>query len=389
MMATGVGPVSEHHVSGLYVTMLMDNLATSLSPEAIGGVLSRAGETRSLEELGAASSWSSYDEFKRLLQEAKRTLDSLPNAERRSPTPKVKLESELAGTIQAFGSPASILAANTGTNPLVPIRRYETTEVGPNEWTIREWFVEGFEPFPEFCEFVAQQYAMVPLFFGLPEGEVTEEKCQCRGDEACLFRLRWAQIDEVAARAEYFEARAQQLESRLEQLQDMITDLASNERYEDILQGIVASTMATVVVQRRHSCPRTPPGSPPADLLQSASAMTRSRTRSPTIFWKAASGAKDRPSAEVTSGSSALRRARHRRARQPVHLPVAEIRWRPTPGWPPPPSTPPMLSKKPGIRPCRRRSCCICPHRWRRSSVPRRWRRRSSGPSPMSSTATG
>ena len=59
--------------------------------------------------------------------------------------------------------------------------------------------------------------------------------------------MRWAKIDEVTARAEFFEAPAHQLESRLEQLQDMITDLASNERYEDVLQGIVASTMATVV----------------------------------------------------------------------------------------------------------------------------------------------
>jgi diguanylate cyclase (GGDEF)-like protein len=247
MMATGVGSVTDHHVSGLYVTMLMENLATRLSPEAVRDVLSRAGETRSLEEFSASSSWSSYDEFKRLLQEARRALDSLPDADAARPAANARLESELAGTIQAFGSPAAVLGANRGTNPLVPIRRYETTEVGPNEWTIREWFVEGFDPFPEFCDFVAQQYAMVPLFFGLPAGEVTEETCQCRGDSACLFRMRWAEIDEVTARAEYFEARAQQLESRLEQLQDMITDLASNERYEDVLQGIVASTMATVI----------------------------------------------------------------------------------------------------------------------------------------------
>jgi diguanylate cyclase (GGDEF)-like protein len=247
MMGTGIGSAPEHHVSGLYVTMLMENLAAELSSEEVRGVLSRAGETRSLEEFGASSSWLSYDEFRCLLKEAKRTLDSIPRLDTKRPTAKVRLESELAGTIQAFGSPASVLAANTGTNPLVPIRRYETTEIGPNEWTIREWFDEGFAPFPEFCEFVAQQYAMVPAFFGLPEGEVTEEECQCRGDRTCLFRLRWAEMDKVMARAEYFEARARQLESRLDQLQDMITDLASNERYEDVLQGIVASTMATVV----------------------------------------------------------------------------------------------------------------------------------------------
>jgi len=245
MMATRGVAATKHHVSGLYVTMLMENLAAELSPEAIRGVLSRAGENRSLEELSASTSWSSYDEFRCLMEEAKRTLDSLSRTETKWPTATVRLESELAGTIQAFGSPAAVLAANTGTNPLMPIRTYETTEIGPNEWTIREWFDDGFEPFPEFCEFVTRQYAMVPMFFGLPEGEVIEEECQCRGDRACLFRMRWAEIDEVAARAEYFEARALQLESRLEQLQDMITDLASNERYEDVLQGIVASTMAT------------------------------------------------------------------------------------------------------------------------------------------------
>ena len=209
-------------------------------------MLSRAGETRSLEELGESSSWSSYDAFRRLLEEAKRTTDSLPSAGLDDPTSEVTLDSEIAGTIQAFGSPASVLATNTGTNPLLPIRQYETTEVASNEWTIREWFIDGFDPFPEYCTFVAQQYAMIPLFFGLPLGDVTEEECQAKGDDACLFRMRWAQVDEATSRAEYLEVRNQQLEARLEQLSDMITDLASNERYEDVLQGIVSSTMTAV-----------------------------------------------------------------------------------------------------------------------------------------------
>jgi diguanylate cyclase (GGDEF)-like protein len=226
--------------------MLLDSLAVQLSTAEIRDLLSRAGECRSLEELNTSASWSSYEEFKRLLQEARLTLDSRPGVGVRGPASRVTLESEIAGTIQAFGSPAAVLATNTGTNPLLPIRRYETTELGPNEWTIRESFVDGFGPYPEFCEFVAQQFRMIPLFFGLPEAEVTEEECQCRGDGACLYRMRWADVDEATSRAEYLEVRAQQLEARLEQLQDMITDLASNERYEDILQGIVASTMTAV-----------------------------------------------------------------------------------------------------------------------------------------------
>ena len=147
MMELGVGPVSEHHVSGLYVTMLIDNLATYLSEEEIRDVLRRAGEMRPLEELSDASSWCSYDEFKSLLEEADRTLVTLSGGEKIRLTPKVKLESELAGTIQAFGSPASVLAASTGTNPLVPIRRYETAEVGPGEWTSASGSSKALRPF--------------------------------------------------------------------------------------------------------------------------------------------------------------------------------------------------------------------------------------------------
>ena len=60
------------------------------------------------------------------------------------------------------------------------------------------------------------------------------------------LRMRWADLDKDTSRAEYLEVRGKQLESRLEQLEEMITDLASNERYEDVLQGIVSSTTAAV-----------------------------------------------------------------------------------------------------------------------------------------------
>jgi diguanylate cyclase (GGDEF)-like protein len=146
---------------------------------------------------------------------------------------------------------------------MVPIRRYETTEVGPTEWTIREHFIDGFAPYPEFCEFAAGQYALIPLFFGLKPAKVVEEECQCRGDSSCLFRLRWVEVDEATSRAEYLEVRTQLLEARLEQLQDMVTDLASNERYEDVLQGIVGSSMraagaggALLGLQSRPGSPR-------------------------------------------------------------------------------------------------------------------------------------
>ena len=95
---------------------------------------------------------------------------------------------------------------------------------------------------------MAGQYAVIPMYFGLPAAEVVEEECQCRGDSACLFRLRWAEEEEKTPQAQqHHDVHSKLLEARLDQLKQMITDLASNERYEDVLQGIVGSAMRAVV----------------------------------------------------------------------------------------------------------------------------------------------
>ena len=236
----------DHHVSGLYVNMLMDSLAARLSADAIEGVVRRAGGARTVGELNTSSSWSSYDQFRRLLEEASAALALAPGTDRMD-TPPDLLTTEIAGAIQGLGTPAEVFAANTGSNPLVPIRRYETAEIGRNTWEISESFIEGFEPYPEYCEFITGQFRMIPLFFGLQPAAVVEESCQCRGDAACVFRVSWDEGDEATASVEFLEARVQNLEGRLEQLQDLITDLALTERYEDVLEGIVGSTMEAVL----------------------------------------------------------------------------------------------------------------------------------------------
>jgi diguanylate cyclase (GGDEF)-like protein len=223
--------------------MLLEPLVQMFSVEDVQELLLRAGDTRTIEEITDVTSWSSYHQFRRLLEEAKVTTESAANPGQRGIVATMIGNTEIVETTQAFGSPASVLGGGTDLNPMVPIRRYDTNEVTPNEWTIREWFVDGYEPYPEYCEFAAGQYAQIPTIFGLPLGEITEEECQCRGDAACLFRMRWAAVDDETSRTEYLEVRTHLLEVRLEQLQDMIADLASNERYEDVLMGIVNSSL--------------------------------------------------------------------------------------------------------------------------------------------------
>ena len=237
---------AEHHISGVYTKLLMEFVVETMRPDQIEELLRGAGETRSLDELSDASSWSSYLQFRRLLEERSK-LASTGLYEQSELLSDWLRGWELSQAAQTLDSPGALLAVGSTLNPLVPIRRYEKTEVGSNEWTIREWFEEGYAPYPEFCDFAAVQYAVIPVVFNLPPGEVIEEECQCRGDATCLFRLRWRQDDTDSLRADHYRMRSELFEARLEQIQDMIADLASNERYEDVLQGFVSSSLRTAV----------------------------------------------------------------------------------------------------------------------------------------------
>ena len=235
-------------ISGIYTMAIMDSLEKMLSAEDLLDFLARAGETRTVEELRDLASWTSFDQFKRLLQEASSLFDS-PFQTSGVGVDDIDVSSAtvVAEIMQAFDSPGAVLRAGEGTNPMVPMRRYEATELAPNEWLMREQFIEGFAPYPEFCSFVAGLYAGIPMYFGLPAADVIEEECQCRGDSACLFRLRWEEEDDETSRGRHHDVHTKLLEARFDQLKQMITDLASNERYEDVLQGIVRSTMRAVI----------------------------------------------------------------------------------------------------------------------------------------------
>jgi diguanylate cyclase (GGDEF)-like protein len=225
---------------------IMDSLEKRLSADDLRDFLARAGETRSVDDLRDLASWTPFDQFKRLLQEASRLLDSPFQTVDVGTGVGVSSATVVAEIMQAFDSPGAMLRAGES-NPMMPMRRYETTELAPNEWLIREWFIDGFAPYPEFCSFFAGLYAGIPMYFGFPAAEVVEEECQCRGDSACLFRLRWEEDDAGTSRGQHHDVHTKLLEARFDQLKQMITDLSSNERYEDVLQGIVRSTMRAVL----------------------------------------------------------------------------------------------------------------------------------------------
>ena len=66
----------QNQISGIYTMAILDFLERRLSADELNDFLARAGETRSVEDLKDLSSWTSFDQFKRLLQGASRSLGS-------------------------------------------------------------------------------------------------------------------------------------------------------------------------------------------------------------------------------------------------------------------------------------------------------------------------
>ncbi len=152
--------------------------------------------------------------------------------------------SEMAHTLQGIGSPGALLQIVVDSNAafgVSNIRYTEGEEIGPGEWVIRERFTGDFEPFTEYCAFTGGMLAMLPRLFGLPAGEVVEEKCSCDGASTCSFRVRWQTKGDVTQERNYFETRAKLLEASLETLQHTVAALVSAPSPDIGLERILAA----------------------------------------------------------------------------------------------------------------------------------------------------
>ncbi len=201
-----------------------------------------------MDELCDDSSWSSYDQFRRLLEAAAAVLGS---AERLS---GVGLSSfanlatpDYTAMLQSLGSPAALYreVASAGA-AIATIVLQRGQEVGPTEWLLSTRMAPGFEPFKAWCWYGMGLIAVTPVLFGFPPGEVVEEACQCDGAPECVVRVRWEVTDDAERRAEYWQVRSQLLEGRIENLERTVGDLVSGDDLEAVLPRIIEAAARAV-----------------------------------------------------------------------------------------------------------------------------------------------
>jgi diguanylate cyclase (GGDEF)-like protein len=242
------GLVSARHFTGSNTRWVVAYLRNHMPHGTLEAVLADAGEKRSPDVLSDEATWSTYDQFRRLLEATADALGGLPELR------AIGLHSfeslaipDYTELLQALGSPAALYAElPTTTTAIYTIVEVESEEAGPTEWMVRYRMTDGCAPFKAFCWYVSGLFGVTPRLFGFPPAEIIEESCACEGGSECVFRIRWEATEEPVRRAEYWETRSMVLEARLNALQRTVIDLVSAGSLPTVLSRIVSSAARAV-----------------------------------------------------------------------------------------------------------------------------------------------
>ena len=234
----------ERQVSHTLVRVALDRAVAVAGPGVTARILARAGEDRPAEVLLEDSGWSSYGQFRRLLEAVAVELGGTEPLAHAHETADMNAGSMPSATdmLQLMGSPHALLEEMAkDRNPVITFCHTAGEQTGPSEWLIESHFQEGYAPFGEYCALNVGIYHMVPMLFGYRTTTVTEETCVLRGDDRCRFRIGWDESDQAGHQRLVLEQRISVLERRLEQFQATVADLVLAVDLDAALERVTSS----------------------------------------------------------------------------------------------------------------------------------------------------
>ncbi|MBN1293887.1 MAG: HD domain-containing protein [Candidatus Latescibacteria bacterium] len=122
--------------------------------------------------------------------------------------------------IKAIGHPYLSIRRTPEIN--AKFNRTKEVEIVESDWShaiLRlKWF-EGLGSTRDVCQYNFGIYETIPTLWGLPEGKITELKCQFHGDEYCEFKIEWAKKSVFALIFGFFTRRREVLNESLAELE--------------------------------------------------------------------------------------------------------------------------------------------------------------------------
>lgn len=91
------------------------------------------------------------------------------------------------------------------------------------------------------CRYSEGVFSSLPTLFGIPAADVTQVSCIARGDDACVFAIRWdpEAAEDPAVQARFLRRQVDALTRRFEALEEMATDLATVTDVDELLDRII------------------------------------------------------------------------------------------------------------------------------------------------------
>lgn len=220
--------------------MLLGLLEWRLGEDGVEAVIAEAGDERSAAVLRDDATWSTYDQFRRLLEAAARHLGSPDELLGIGDMPSVAPGSrpEVTALLQSYGSPIE-MARVSGDGGMGPILDRSFEALGPTELAWRIHLAEGYEPFPELCKFLLGVLPLSVRIFGLRPREMSEDRCRNLGDDECVMRIAWDETEDLSLQLECARFQLEVAESRLGSMQQTVQDIVSTDDLDTVMNRIV------------------------------------------------------------------------------------------------------------------------------------------------------
>ena len=234
----------DRHFAGTNSRLLLEHVEACAGPEGVAEVVALAREERPMGVLRDDTTWSSYTQFRRLLEAAGTVLGGVDRLSGVGDSVQVAggTMPEMASLLQAYGSPDALWRAmGDGGAGLAAVTRGRSEEVGQRDWRIMTALQDGFEPFPELCAFMTGIAPIGVHLFGMVVLSVEHDRCQRRGDEWCSNRVRWAETDDLAEQLAFTTTALDLSRSALEAFQGTVADLVAGEDFDAVLTRIVST----------------------------------------------------------------------------------------------------------------------------------------------------
>jgi diguanylate cyclase (GGDEF)-like protein len=242
--AVELAAAADRQVKGSLAKVVLSYVRRLLGDEAVATVLAEAEHHRPDAGIEGAASWTSSG-YILAIAEAAAAICGESEIGRRSGEELMRMQQE-RGTVDfilATGSvPDALALAANGATKMSSGRRYVVEETGPFWARIVGRYADESVRHPFFCGQAAGYFGGIAGAFGF-SGVLAEVQCQCRGDERCVYEVRWSEIADRSAphdreRQDQSRDRTSSFVERFEQLHLMATDLASAEEVDTVLARV-------------------------------------------------------------------------------------------------------------------------------------------------------